>query len=250
MTGAILVSAQLFAATPDVPRRYTNPLSEQATLSLTSDRDSYYMGEPIRLTMTMRNIGERPLEGFFAINPLAPKTQLRYRREGAGFTVFPYPGRRGGYVDVPERLGPEEEKSGTATLAFDPGRQAPLLEHPGRYEFQVTYDDIPSDPNSRIESNILVVHVQSVPDSEREALAAYSNELATLAQFEARWSYASPELVKRGAEFADRFPGSLYAQHVRNGLRRALRDRVVRNRASKAEKDLYEKLEAQRPPNQ
>jgi hypothetical protein len=250
MTGAILVSALLLAATPDVRTRYAKPLSDQATLSLTSDRETYYVGEPISLTMTMKNTGARPLQGFFAINPLAPKTQLRYRKEGASFNVFPYPGRRGGYVDVPQTLGPEEEKSGTATLAFDPGRQVPLLEHPGHYEFQVTYDDIPSDANSRIESNILAVDVQQTPDNEREALAAYSNELAGLAQFEARWSYASPELVKRAVEFADRFPSSLYAQHVRNGLRRALRDRIVRNRASKGEKELYEKLEAQRSPNQ
>lgn len=151
MTGAILLSA-LLLATPDARAGYAKPLSDQATLFLTSDRDTYYVGEPIGLTLTMKNIRGGPLQGFFAINPLAPKTQLRYRKEGSSFTVFPYPGRRSGYVDVPQTLGPEEEISGAATLAFDPGRQAPLLEHPGRYEFQVTYDDIPSDPNSRIES--------------------------------------------------------------------------------------------------
>jgi len=250
MSTMIFLSALILGATSDVRPRHVRTLCEQVTLSLASDRDTYYVGEPVSLTLTLKNIQGQPVQGCFAINPLAPKTELRYRSQGSSFLVFAYPGRRGGYVDVPHTLGSEEEVSGTATLAFDSVRQAPVLDQLGRYEFQVVYDDIPSDRNARLASNILVIDVQPAPDSEREALAEYSSELAALAQFEARWSYVSPAVMRRAAEFADRFPASLYAHHVRNGQRRALRDRIVRNRASKEDKELYEKLEAHRPPNQ
>jgi hypothetical protein len=230
--------------------RPAKPLREQVTFSLTSDRGTYYVAEPIRLALTLKNVASEPVPGYFAISPMSPKAELRYRHVGGSLIVFPYPGRRGGYVDVPQTLKPDEEVSGAVTLAFDPSRQAPLLDQPGRYEFQVIYDDIPSDRGSRIESNVLVVDVGPDPDSEREALAAYSNDLVELAQYEARWSRVPPEVTKHAAEFAERFPISAYAEHVRKGLHRALRDRIAGNRATKEEKELYEKLEALRPPKE
>lgn len=241
----------LLAAVPiDGVTKSAKPLGEQVTFSLTSDRDAYYVGEPIRLVLTLKNVAGQAIPGYFAISPLSPKAELRYRHVGGSFTAFPYPGRRGGYVDVSQTLRPEEEVSGAVTLAFDPSRQARVLDRPGRYEFQVIYDDIPSDRGSRVESNVLVVDVDPAPDSEREALAAYSKDLVELAQYEPRWSRLSPEVLRHAADFAERFPGSVYAEHVRKGLHRALRDRIARNRATKEDRELYDKLEALRPPKE
>jgi hypothetical protein len=51
----------------------------------------------------------------------------------------------------------------------------------------------------------------------------------------------------RAEEFLSKYYGSPYAQHVREGLRRALSERIARNRASKEEHELHEKLEQEQP---
>jgi hypothetical protein len=229
---------------------YSRPLGEQVTLTLTSDQSSYYVREPIRLKLTLRNVQAKPVHGFFMIGPLSPKAELRYRKADSDFAAFPYPGRKGGYVETPVVLKPEEELTGEVTLTFDHARQSFLLAEPGGYEFQVVYRDAPQMANAVITSNVLAVEVQPAPEEEREALASYSKDLALLAQFDPRWSYVSPEMTRQAAGFLERFPRSPYAHHIRSGLHGALRDRVVRNRAMKEERALYEKLQAERIPNQ
>lgn len=229
---------------------YSTPLSEQATLTLTSDRDSYYVREPIRLRLTLKNAQDKAIRGFFMIGPLSPKAEIRYRSAGSDFVVFPYPGRKGGYAESPVVLRPGEELTGEVTLTFDSARQVFLLPEAGEYEFQVVYSDAPQMPNAVITSNVLTVEVQPAPEGEREALASYSKDLALLAQFDPRWSYVSPEVTRQAAAFLERFPSSSYAHRIRSGLHWALRDRVVRNRATKEERAFYEKLEAERAPSQ
>jgi hypothetical protein len=235
---------------PSIRAHYPRPQSEQVALSLASDRSSYYVREPIRLKLTLKNVQGKPVHGFFIANPLSPKAEIRYRRIGSSFGVFPYPGRKGGYVDSPAMLRPEEELTGEETLTFDSTRQAFVLDEPGEYEFQVIYRDAPQEPNALLESAVLAVQVQPAPDSERGALAAYSKDLAILAQFNPRWTYVSPEVIHLAVEFLDRFPSSPYAHSVRSGLHGALRQRVTRNRATNQEQQLYEKLEREMAPHQ
>jgi hypothetical protein len=230
---------------------YTRPLSDQVTLALTAEQNTYYVRESIHLKLTLKNVQSKPVRGFFMISPLSPKAEMRYRRVGSSsFVTFPYLGRKGGYVDSPGTLAPDKELAGEDTLAFDSVRQAFVLDEPGDYEFHVVYRDAPEEPNALLESNVLTVHVQPVPENEREASASYSKDLALLAQFDPRWSYASPELTKRAMEFLDRFPNSPFASHLRQGLEGALHYKVGRNRATKEERALYEKLQAERVPNQ
>ncbi len=125
---------------------YPGPLRDQVTLSLTSDRSSYYLREPIRLTLTLKNVQDQPVRGVFLINPLSPKAVLRYGKAGSTSAAYPYPGRKGGYgesiVDVP----PQGEVAGETTLAFDAARGTFVLDEAGQYEFQVIYQDAPQQP--------------------------------------------------------------------------------------------------------
>jgi hypothetical protein len=229
---------------------YTTPLSDQLTLSLSSDQSTYYVRESIRLKLTLKNVHSKSVRGFFMISALGPKAEIHYRRVGSSFVTFPYLGRNGGYVESPAALGPDKELTGEDTIAFDSTREAFVLDQPGDYEFQVVYRDAPGEANALLESNVLTVHVQPVAENDREASASYSKDLGLLAQFNPGWSYASPEVTKQAMEFLDRFPNSPFAPHLRQGLEGALHYKVGRNRATKEERAIYNKLQAERVPNQ
>ena len=127
--------------------------------------------------------------------------------------------------------------------------RAICLALPEANEFHVAYRDRPNDSSAFLESNVVIVQVMPVPSDQAEALAAYSSDLALLAQFDPRWSYLAPAVTHKAAEFLDRFPNSPYAYYVRRGLHRALRDRVVGNRATREERELYERLQAEKAAN-
>lgn len=82
-----------------------------------------------------------------------------------------------------------------------------------------------------------------MPDSQRDAFAAYSQDgLAAVVQSAASVAEGDPAAVRAAAAFVDRYPSSPYAKKVRKELVRALRVRVLQNRASKEERDIYERL--------
>jgi hypothetical protein len=81
--------------------------------------------------------------------------------------------------------------------------------------------------------------VEPAPESEREALKLYGNEsVALLIQHD----FYPEEALKQAIRFVETHPDSMYTPHIRDGLLWGLRDKVQRQKATKAEIELYETL--------
>jgi hypothetical protein len=108
----------------------------------------------------------------------------------------------------------------------------------------VKYVDTTSrDPNSLLESNVLHVEVVPAPGHEHDAQAAYTPDLAYVAQYTWGGAVLSPEREQAAADFIQQFPDSRYTVSVKNGLESWL---DLQNRApghaTAAEQALWEKL--------
>lgn len=226
--------------------RHTQPLRDYLTLSVTADRTTYYTGELMRLQITAKNTGQVPVTAFLLLNPSFAESQASYRQGNAAFQdlgflrwkQFSYMGRR-------RTLQPGQEYSVDSELsvtAYEAGARAFLLDRPGRYEFRVHYSDTPLDPNGVLDSNILAVDVVDSPAEEATARAAYTPDLAYVAQFQKGRSYLSPAVTEAAADFIERFPDSRYVLPVRDGLRRSLSYRVRTGSATDEERALYDRL--------
>jgi hypothetical protein len=242
--------------------RHEKPLADQVELSVSADRDGYYVKEPLRLKVAIRNSGDAAVRGHFYLEPSMGFAEVTYRKVGESFIRFSYPVQpdvvKGNLVmrvitdrEVgPKILKPREASSYETVLAFDAGTHRFVLEEPGEYEFKVVYRDVPNDPNSLLESNVVRVDVVPIPAGERAAGAEYTEEMASLAQFDgARYNLLGRDALRHAARFLDRYPHSPFSEKLREGLDAALRDRVTRNRASKEERGLYDKLQAEKIPN-
>jgi hypothetical protein len=245
-----LLSLLLLRPTDSLVIRHEKPLADNVTLTLAADRSSYYVGEPLSLEISVTNVGDKPVRGCFMIDPATHKAEVYYRSPGSDLSRLKYLDLQHDYVESLRTLKPGEEEKVSVVVGFDPAQQTLILEKPGEYEFQVVYRDIPKEPNGVLRSNVVRVQVSDVPEAEREAFTSYSRDLAMLAQFDPRRSYAGPEAIKTAVDFLDRFPNSPYSGHLRHGLERALKDRVALNRATKEERALYQQLQAERIPNQ
>jgi hypothetical protein len=215
------------------------------SVTLSTDRQTYYLGERIRLTLRITNVSNETVKGHFAVRPGLGPTRLYYRTDGGGYAelrCFPTPPGRIGLkrrtIGVGEKLVNEIDLS-VATL--EP--LALLLDRLGRYEFHVVVEDVPEDDNARLQSNSVSVDVVEAPPEEREAQGSYTPRLAYLAQIaDGPDAFVTPESMAEAAAFIDRHRRSRYARPVKEGLLKWLKTRVQTRRASDIEASLYEKL--------
>jgi hypothetical protein len=224
------------------------PLRDEVTLSVATDRSSYYRGERLRLSLSARNVTDHDVWALLHLDPTTGGTQVFYRPPGA--TAF---SRLRCFLDAAgegsvaaRRLAAGGEISHHVDLsltALNRAAQELLLDRLGIYEFRVTYVDWGDDPNAVLESNTVAVEVVDAPAGERAAQAAYTTDLAYLAQVtDASRTFVRPEGMIAAAAFVERFPHSRYVDPVRTGLLKWLDYRVRTQRASADERALLEKL--------
>lgn len=232
------------------------PLMERlahVTLTLTTDRSIYCVGEPIRFTLMVRNHGSENVSGYFRMN--GEESDVYYRKAPGPFVKLsaptqpsrPEPDR----VSLPLLLKPEEERQSQRVLTLNPITGGLLLEEPGDYDFKIlSYPRRPLFDEERvIETSVVRVRVEAPPAGQDEALSAYRKDgLASLVQVPYGYAVYEPAVLKRAAEFLGRYPHGPYGQHVRRALTEALRFKVVRHEATKDERGLYERLQADLPP--
>ena len=223
-------------------------------VTLSAERSTYYVGEPVRLTVAVRNESDEALAGFF--NATSGNAEVSYRRSGLPFIRFDSKSKatsRRQWRDelrAPAPLEPGEELKSDLKLAMH-GDGRIVLEEAGEYEFKVISRPAPKDADYAVESNVVVVRVDPVPDAQREAFAEYSRHgLGAVVQSAGSVAEKNPATLLAAADFVDRFPFSPYAREVRKELVRALRVRVLQNRASKEQLELYETLREAEPPGQ
>jgi len=256
---ALALCAELAHARPDGASRQEGAIysgeGSVLTVTLTAERPAYYVGEPVRLMLVVRNESEKPLAGFFAA--VRGKAAIHWRRPGGSFARWiarakEGDGRRAGIniVRTPVVLEANQEQTSRLTVAtHGDGRVA--LEHPGQYEFKVITHPAPRNPDLAVESNTVVIRVDPVPDSQRQAFAEYAESgLGAIVQSAGWVAERNPAAVRAAAAFVDRYPHSPYAEEVRKELVRALRVRVLQNRASKEERGIYETLKDAEPQGQ
>jgi hypothetical protein len=228
---------------------------DSVVLTLSTDRSTYYVGEPVHLTVVALNEGDAAVRGFFLSRPYHDTTEIHYRHINRPFSRFRTSLNHSEEINVkraPLRLEPGHEAKSEFVVSFDPTTHRFVLDEPGDYEFQVSYRAEPEDPSALLVSNVATVSVSAVPDKEQEAFQHYSRGgMGLLAQFDPLSSADIDSRVMRSAgEMIDKYPSSSYADAARRGLFRALRQKLARNQATNGERALYEKLREMRSPDQ
>jgi hypothetical protein len=225
--------------------RQVSPLREFVTMTLAADRQTYYRGERMRLTVAVRNTSDQAVAGYFELAPGLGLAQVFYKADAGEFRELQcFLSPRGSFGLTLRSLGVGEEISeevDVSVATLDPPTL--LLDRLGGYEFRVVFDDGPRDRNARLESNVVSVEVVEAPASEREAQAAYTPTLAYLAQVPSGPdAFVTPESMAEAAAFVERYRQSRYAGPVKDGLLKWLEYRTGTQRATSEEAALHEKL--------
>jgi hypothetical protein len=227
------------AATAEV--RALGDLRDELTLLLSSDRSSYYIGEPVRLTLTARNHSDQAIKGYSGLDQEG-HVNLFYRGVGEQFRLL----RRRretphNVVSSPWMLGSFEERGSTAIILLDQSATRLLLDHPGEYEFYVEAHHSPTQRDRVVRSETIRLGMSPPPQSHRRAYDEYiARGLGRLVAGVAPISDA--EASRSAMAFLDKYPSGPYSDHVRAGLVTFLRFRMTRHLASSEEEDLYRQL--------
>jgi outer membrane protein OmpA-like peptidoglycan-associated protein len=226
-------------------------LRDTLALSISVDRDHYYVKERVLLRVTLKNVGITPFDddlNFDPTYPTYPFLRVEYRMLGAQYVRFSYApeevATRGDFAIVPTRLSPGEESSRVLPLAFNSTNGQFVLGSEGDYDFRVSYQDLQRPPQT-LESDVIRVHVTQPPKEEQEAAASCTGDIARFAQLLRSHTYPNADaLAEKAAMFCERYPTSVFAAPISKGLARELAIRVRGKIASKQARAIYAKLEA------
>lgn len=230
----------------------------QPDIELTTDRDSYYVGEPVRLTLTVTNTGDAPVVGYMLLQPYLPAalrtSRLLYRREDEAMAEFlgQIPGgEERCMVVVPTQLPPGKRQRSEFVVAVNPMTQQFVLDAPGNYEFRWTTWGIHDRPGASTRargpelSAVAVIRVLPVPPSERKPFEFYvENKLGELAQLDLAYGVNKEELRLAGKAMRRHYPHSAYADAIQGGLLTSLESVARQGRASAEEQELIAELRA------
>lgn len=219
--------------------------------SLASKVESYHVGEPVHLTITVRNEGDEAVKGFFPYGSGGSQPEIHFGPRGGQQRLFALHSKTDdlkmeAYNRAQKRvtLPPGGEVTGSIYLLVDGQTGRLALESPGEYEVQVVLHPLSEDREWRVVSARLGISAQGVPAGEGEAFAEYeSQKMAAL-----MWSMASlaeggdARELGRAEAFLSRHPHSIYAGHVRKVLDHVLESLVMRGVATPEQRALRERL--------
>ena len=197
--------------------RRAEPLNQQMELNLSVGQVRLVVGEPLEVTLVLRNTGEKDVRGHFeSLVPPTRDLRIEFRKDGTPFKPLDRGQHSLHALRSTVALGAGRTVSGRMALAVDRGSSEVILAAPGRYEFRATFCET-YDLNSLVQSNVVVVEVEAARDGHLDAWREYSFETAQFAA--APREYPSGEnLLRRGLDFVERFPDSPWAPSVRRGL--------------------------------
>jgi hypothetical protein len=222
---------------------HKTPLAGRVAFTIASERADYFVLEPLKLTMAFRNESDEEVTGVFSPDLGSGNLTVFYRREGREFEKYTcHRQERPRHVSIflPQSLKPQQEFSkAEEILVLDTKKGRFVFEEPGVYEFKAVYRDLPNESNGQLESNVLRVKVEPAPENEQEAIRFYKNEsIGLLVQND----FHLEDSLERAVRFLDKYPASVYAAYVRDGLLWGLGNKVQTQKATKAEYELYERL--------
>ncbi len=187
-------------------------------LSLSAERPDYYIGEPLRLSLTVKNESDHDVYGFFRLWPPDERITLLYRRAGEPFRAL---GRISpdsssakllnevDVVSLPAKVSPQQEKRSEMQVVLDPATQQIVLGAAGDYEFMVEcglWSSAGTDTSAGVvTSDVAHVHVASPTNEHREALSEFlAKDLARLVE---TWPFPPPledRSIANAAAYLDR----------------------------------------------
>lgn len=226
--------------------------SDGVSLSLTTDRRQYSIGEPIRVTLLVTNNTDAPVYGWFYLGQQSGRIAILYRRTGeASFHSFREFGEPVGpdgtkAVWARMRIDANSTERSDVRVLVDPITGKLLLQEPGEYEFVVHCRPWFENPVEVMKSDRVLVRVEPPPDVHREALADYlAKDLPPLVE---PWPIPALDIetFRRAMAFLERYPTSLYAPHVKNALLRGIGHRKGRKVATPEETEVLRRLLAER----
>jgi len=230
-----------------------SPESPEIEVALRSDKERYHLAEPVQLTVTFENKGTQPIRGYLCAAVWCDATTLLYGRGSAPFVPYGYPPL---IVDTETGLKRIEIYYGYFQRTLEPGASVrhelrvvldgntdrPVLSSPGKYEFQIHYQDTVEGHDVNLSSNVVRVQATPAPGEAPAAFAAYLR-LLRFVQHPVIWNNPSDVPV----EFLAAHGGSAYVSVLRRAQLVALTRHVLSGHASRAEQELYRRLKEEFP---
>jgi hypothetical protein len=245
-------SSWRYSFTPRRPRRRfrrnnASPAAEECS-SRPAAKASYFVGEPLDLTFTLRNVAANPVKGSFCMSLEHYNPEVWYRKQGQNFLLFVgnFPAASDTFC-APEDVAPNGNKTLDERLLYASNPAGLLLREAGTYEFKARFK-LNDGQGTALESNVVSVEVKPAPDSEGEALARWSDP-EMLDFLQGNEGYVSERKTKAGMDKAVNFfrshGGSIYAAAARKGLLKYLTPRAEGKRLTPEEQVIYERLSAE-----
>jgi hypothetical protein len=201
---------------------------------LSAEKNTYYVGEPVELIMTLYNNRNKPLEGDFFLN--LHYVWVYHRKVGDEFIRY-FPRWLQIFWSVgdslPVRIPARGKVRGKLRFFYNSSRQQLVLPEVGQYEFKATFNDaVIGEPRPILESNIVRIRAVEPPEPEQAALARLRDpELASFIEGDLR-SDLVEVLVKdneieagaeKAAAFLQEHGRSKYAPLVKEQLKFVLK---------------------------
>jgi len=243
---------------------HDKPLEGRVAFEARVDKVDHYVGEPLILRLTFRNLTDAPIGGWFNLHYAAERTMVGWRR-GGGLSFLPVElppvgvdfgpdgkpiaGVMGSRVSSGGTLQPNTPATHTRVLLRN--GKGYVLEAPGMYEFRVTYTDSldkVNRSNDVLISNTVRVRVQPVPAHEKDAAAAFATRAVEALVMHRHVTIRQPEPgdLAQGREFIETYPDSQFTPYVEEGFFRSMLSPVIATHAERADWALFEALQAAR----
>jgi hypothetical protein len=201
-------------------RGYENP----TRLKLSAEKNTYYVGEPVELVMTLYNDRNKPIQGHFYLNLY--DVWVYHRKVGGEFIRY-FPrwlqiNWDPGDTFQLSRIPAHGKKKSKVSVFYNTYYKQLVLPEVGQYEFKAAY--MRGYKTALLESKIIRIRAVEPPEEERAALAMLRDpELASFVEGDLRPEWVEVKEVEAGAEKAAAFlqehRRSRYAPMVKKQLK-------------------------------
>jgi hypothetical protein len=209
----------------DDPLHESVEYGDPTGIEIAAEKTTYFVGEPIYLSLTLSNDRDRPAKWDFYPG-LTGGVRIDYRKAGGKLVKY-YPEwlqrfleGMGGGISAPPVIPAYGKQEGTVKLFYDSAAKNFVLAEPGEYEFKAT---LATGEHQRLESQTVQVRVAEPSQEDRVALATLSDpELVQFVEGDINMS-ANPTqagvVAEKAAVFLEKYPQSIYAPTVERMLR-------------------------------
>jgi hypothetical protein len=221
---------------------------EPTRFELSVENTTFYVGQPVELTITLYNDRDEPIKGHFHLN--LKDVLIYHRKVGEEFIRY-FPQwmqitNMGDIISLPIVIPAHGKVENKGRYLYNTYYQRFIMAEPGEHELKAVFASARSESRLK-ESNIVRVTVVDPPEREKEALAALRDpELAQFIEGDLRIGLVEDEKVEVGAEkavvFMKQHPHSMYAPMVKEQLKRVLTEAAGKGKLTPKLKELQASL--------